>query len=52
MTDRPEEDRMMRDHFKTGAALLAAVLLAVPLSAGAQSKMDKAQERSRRPRRT
>jgi hyperosmotically inducible protein len=36
---------MMRDHFKTGAALLAAVLLAVPLSAGAQSKMDKAQEK-------
>ena len=35
----------MRDHFKTGAALLAAVLLAVPLSAGAQSKMDKAQEK-------
>ena len=36
---------MMRDHFKAGAALLAAVLLAVPLSAGAQSKMDKAQEK-------
>ena len=36
---------MMRDHFKTGAALLAAVLLAVPLSAGAQSKVDKAQEK-------
>ncbi len=35
----------MRDHFKAGAALLAAVLLAVPLSAGAQSKMDKAQEK-------
>ena len=35
----------MRDHFKTGAALLAAVFLAVPLSAGAQSKMDKAQEK-------
>jgi len=36
---------MMRDHFKAEAALLAAVLLAVPLSAGAQSKMDKAQEK-------
>jgi len=36
---------MMRDHFKTGAALVAAVLLAVPLSASAQSKMDKAQEK-------
>ena len=35
----------MRDHFKTGAAFLAAVLLAVPLSAGAQSKVDKAQEK-------
>jgi hyperosmotically inducible periplasmic protein len=37
----------MRDHVKTGAALLAAVLLAVPLSAGAQSKMDKAQEKAK-----
>ena len=35
----------MRDHFKTGAAFVAAVLLAVPLSAGAQSKVDKAQEK-------
>jgi len=35
----------MRDHFKAGAALVAAVLMAVPLSASAQSKMDKAQEK-------
>jgi hyperosmotically inducible protein len=35
----------MRDHIKTGAALLTAVFLAVPLSAGAQSKMDKAQDK-------
>jgi hyperosmotically inducible protein len=35
----------MREHFKTGAAFLAAVLLALPLSAGAQSKVDKAQEK-------
>lgn len=37
----------MRDHVKTGAVLLAAVLLAVPLSVGAQSKMDKAQEKAK-----
>ena len=36
----------MRD-VKTGAALLAAVLLAVPLSVGAQSTMDKAQEKAK-----
>lgn len=35
----------MRDHFKIGVAFLAAVLLAVPLGASAQSKMDKAQEK-------
>jgi hyperosmotically inducible periplasmic protein len=37
----------MRDHIKTGAALLTAVFLAVPLSAGAQSKMDKAQDKAK-----
>jgi len=35
----------MRDHFKTGVAFLAAVFLAVPLAASAQSKMDKAQDK-------
>jgi hyperosmotically inducible protein len=37
----------MRDHIKTGAALLTAVFLAVPLSAGAQGKMDKAQDKAK-----
>jgi hyperosmotically inducible protein len=37
----------MRDHIKTGAALLTAVFLAVPLSAGAQSKMDKTQDKAK-----
>ena len=36
---------MMRDHFRTVATLLAALFLAVPLSADAQSKVDKAQEK-------
>ena len=35
----------MRDHFKTGAALLAAVLLAAPMSAIAQGKLDQAEEK-------
>jgi len=35
----------MRDHFKTGAALLAAVLLAAPMSAIAQGKIDQAEEK-------
>ncbi len=35
----------MREHFKTGAALLATVLLAAPMSASAQGKIDQAQEK-------
>jgi hyperosmotically inducible protein len=38
---------MMRDHIKVGVALLTAVFLAAPLSAGAQSKMDKAQDKAK-----
>jgi hyperosmotically inducible protein len=37
----------MRDHIKVGVALLTAVFLAAPLSAGAQSKMDKAQDKAK-----
>ena len=35
----------MRDHFRTGEALLAAVLLAAPMSAIAQGKIDQAEEK-------
>jgi hyperosmotically inducible protein len=37
----------MRDHIKAGVAIMAALFLAAPLSAGAQSKMDKAQDKAK-----